>query len=384
MISVPNMLMIGSAARKIGKTELACRLIVRLREVHDVIGIKVTTVLETDGECPRGGEGCGACTSFDGEFEMTQEVPTGLKGKDTVRMLEAGAARVLWLRSLKEHLGNAISTLLETVDRGAALVCESNSLRTVVEPGLFIMVEDASPGMYKQSAADVKHHADRTIRFDGERFDFDEEGITFADGVWAIKEDAAAIIMAGGKSSRMGRDKCLLPIDGRPMIQYIADRLRPHFARLVVSANGAGRYPFLELDVVPDRIPGRGPLMGLASALEASRHDLNLVIACDVPGFDIAFVRRMLRESEGYEGVVPVTEEGHLEPMCAVYRKEVASALNEAIASGEKKIKDALTRCRINYIEASDPAPFRNINTVDDYEEYIAARSGREQERESI
>jgi molybdenum cofactor guanylyltransferase len=381
MIELPNMLMIGSAQRKVGKTELACALISRLRTLHDVIAIKVTTIREANGECPHGGEGCGICSSFGGEYEMTEEERAGPEGKDTVRMLEAGAARVLWLRVLKDHLEEAMSALLETIERDAVLICESNSLRTVLEPGLFLMVKDMSSDSYKPTARDVKDRADRIIRFDGEGFDVDTNDITFADGRWALREDATAIVMAGGKSSRMGRDKGMLPIGGRPMIERICVKLRPHFRELLISTNDADRYSFLGIDVVPDKIPDHGPLMGIASALEASRHDVNFVIACDMPGFDMTLVRRMLRESGGYEGVVPVTEGSRLEPMCAVYTKNLLPAVHEALGSGENKIKEVLKRRRIKYIDVSDPGPFRNINTAEDYEDYLAAKSKTEKER---
>lgn len=383
MIKVANMLMIGSSVRKVGKTELACSLIGRYHTQHDMIGIKVTTILEADGECPHGIEGCGTCTNFEGDYCITEEEISGLPGKDTVRMLEAGAARVLWLRVLKDRLTEGVSALLDGIDRGAVMICESNSLRTVVEPGLFLMVESASSDEYKPTARDVRDRADRIIRFDGEKFDTDLDDITFIDGTWAFKEDATAIIMAGGKSSRMGRDKGMLPIDGRPMIAHICDKLRPHFKELLISANDAERYSFLGIDIVKDRIPDRGPLMGIASAVEVSAHDVNVTVACDIPGVEMAFVRRMLRESAGYDGVVPVTGASFLEPLCAVYRKSILGPFNEAIDRGERKIKEVLKNCRIKYIEVDDAGPFRNINTAEDYEKYITARPAIERERET-
>jgi molybdenum cofactor guanylyltransferase len=314
---------------------------------------------------------------------MTEEEVTGTPEKDTTRMLAAGAKRVLWLRVLRENLEEGISALLETVDRDTAIICESNSLRTVVEPGLFLMVKGASSDTYKPSASNVKDQADRIIEFDGEKFDINVSDITFGDGTWALESDATAIIMAGGTSSRMGRDKGMLPIDGRPMIEHISNKLRTHFKQLLISANEMEKYSFLGIDVVPDKTPGRGPLMGVASALEASAHDVNAVIACDMPGVDVTLVRRMLRECKGYEGVVPVTGQSLLEPMCAVYRKGLLKTMQQALASGEWRIKEVLKRCRIKYIEVSDPAPFRNINTAEDYERYLAATSAEEQEREN-
>jgi molybdopterin-guanine dinucleotide biosynthesis protein A len=248
------------------------------------------------------------------------------------------------------------------------------SLRQVLEPGLFIMVKERSSDKFKPSAREVREYADRIIQYDGETFDIDIDDFSVVDGTWALKMDATAIIMAGGKSSRMGREKCMLPIDGRPMIEHICNKLRPHFKQFLISANDADRFSFLGIDVIADRLPDRSPLMGIASALEASIHDVNVVIACDMPDIDVAFVKQLLRESKGYEGVVPVTGTSRLEPMCAVYRKSVLKTMNEALSSGDRKVSEVLRRCKIKYIEVSDAPWFRNINTMKDYEDYIASK----------
>jgi molybdopterin-guanine dinucleotide biosynthesis protein A len=380
----PNMLMIGSAQRKIGKTELACRLIGRYGAEREVIGVKVTTIHDPGAECPHGLEGCGACTNFTGDYCITEETVSGPPGKDTVRMLEAGAARVLWLRIPRDRLAEGVTALLDRIDPGAVVVCESNSMRTAVEPALFLMVESATSDEYKPAAREMRGLADRIVRFDGARFDADLNDITIVDGTWALKEDAAAIIVAGGASTRMGGDKGLLPIDGRPMIEYMRNKLRPHFKELLISANDPQRYAFLGLRVVKDGIPARVPLAGIASTVEASAHDVNAAVACDMPGVDVALIRRMLRECGGYDGVVPVMGDSSLEPLCAVYRKSIVSALNEARARGAGSIKDVFKYCRIKYIHVEDVSSFRNINTVEDYEKYIKARRTVGEEKEII
>jgi len=95
--------------------------------------------------------------------------------------------------------------------------------------------------------------------------------------------NVSAALLLGGASSRMGRDKSMLPINGRPMIEHICRKLRPHFSQVLISAGDEERYAFLGAPVIPDRVPDRGPLMGIASALGASAHDRNVVVACDMP-----------------------------------------------------------------------------------------------------
>ena len=108
MIKLDGMLMIGSAGTNLGKTELACELLRKFSKNHNITGIKVTTIKDKDGQCPRGGEGCGVCSSLEGKFYITEEAD-GSSGKDTARILQAGASRVFWIRVLRGHLAEAIN-----------------------------------------------------------------------------------------------------------------------------------------------------------------------------------------------------------------------------------------------------------------------------------
>ncbi len=108
MIKLDGMLMIGSSGAKVGKTELACALIRKFSKSRPIIGIKVTTIKTKDGQCPRGGEGCGVCPSLEGNFAVTEEVDSSSE-KDTARLLAAGASQVFWLRVMKTHLEEGIT-----------------------------------------------------------------------------------------------------------------------------------------------------------------------------------------------------------------------------------------------------------------------------------
>lgn len=162
MIKLDGMLMIGSAGSNVGKTELACALLNKFSKNHDIVGIKVTTIKDKDGQCPRGGEGCGVCSSLEGNFCITEET-NKTSGKDTARLLAAGADRVFWIRVPKEHLVESITALLDVIGPEAVSICESNSLRQVVEPGLFLMARNNDSDAWKSSARQVRKYADRII-----------------------------------------------------------------------------------------------------------------------------------------------------------------------------------------------------------------------------
>jgi molybdopterin-guanine dinucleotide biosynthesis protein A len=196
----------------------------------------------------------------------------------------------------------------------------------------------------------------------------DEIGLT--DGTWSLRTEATAIIMAGGGSTRAGQDKSMLQVAGEPMIKYIYDQLRPHFNQILVSANDPGKYGFLGADVVADRIADQGPLMGIASAMEASAMEVNFVIACDIPQVDIFLMRRMLRECRDCDAVVPRLGPSQYEPLFAVYRKSILRTMNELLASGRCKIDEVYEHCKTTYIDITDGRSLGNINTMAAYREF--------------
>ena len=163
----------------------------------------------------------------------------------------------------------------------------------------------------------------------------------------------------------------MLLIHGQPMIEHICNQLHGNFDQLIISANDANKYAFLGLDVVPDKVSGQGPLMGIASALEASMNDLNVVIACDIPEVDMTLIRRMLAMADGYDMVLPRSSEGGPEPLFAVYRKSIADNMQEALSSGERWIRTIFDQCRMKYIDLPETQQITNINTMQEYETYV-------------
>lgn len=361
--------MVGAADRNVGKTKFACSLISKFSLQCSIVGIKVTAIEKAGSSCPRGVSGCDVCSSLEGPFHITEETDRGAN-KDTCRMLAAGASRVFWLRALKTHLKEGMAALLDIIGDDAVLVCESNSLRRVVEPGLFVVVKGNGGEKRKVSAKDIIRWADKIVAYDGNEFDIDANEIELADGRWACKMEATAIIMAGGDSARMGRDKSMLLIEGQPMIKHILSRLRPHFNQILISSNDISKYSFPGVEVVPDKVTGQGPLGGIASALKASANELNFVIACDIPQVDTVLMKMMLRDCSDFDAVVPRISLSQYEPLFAVYKKYTLAAIEAALLSGNNRIIDALNSCRVKYIDLTDTQQLKNLNTMSDYWEF--------------
>lgn len=176
--------------------------------------------------------------------------------------------------------------------------------------------------------------------------------------------DACAIVLAGGRSRRMGVDKSLLLLEGVPMIQRIVDRLRPAFAQIIVSTNTPDAHAFLGLPMTVDEYADCGPMGGIASALHASGHDANFVVACDIPAVHLQLVDRLYRNLERADASVPVTQ-GRFEPLFAWYRKTLLVALRDALKRGEYRMQDLLARHRVATLEVPEDTLI-NLNTPED------------------
>jgi molybdopterin-guanine dinucleotide biosynthesis protein A len=271
---------------------------------------------------------------------------------------------------MKDHLEEGISKFPGSIPAGSPIVCESNSARLVVDPGLFLMTKRKDENECKTSAREVFDLADRIISFDGSGFDLNMDDVSFCDGHWALRECAAAIILAGGKSSRMGADKSFLPIQGKPMIQRLYENLRGNFDEVLISSSEPDKYAFLGVRVIPDRFPEHGPLMGIASAMEASSNERNFIIACDIPDPNIRLARKMLIESEGCDAVVPVFGNDRMEPLFAVYKKNLLPLIQETLSLGKRRIRDFFEFCNVKNLKMDGSEAIENINTMEDYKEY--------------
>lgn len=365
MIEIPGMLMVGSRCKSEGKTAFTRTLIERFGSQHDLIGVKVTTVDSINMRHHPEVAGSGKSDSCMGPYYVTEE-KDARSDTDTGRMLAAGARRVLWLLVLKTHLEDGVRALLETLGKETVSICESNRARTIIEPGVFIMLKGSREKTWKPSAREVVAYADRIVSSDGMKSDINLNDIQLIDRRWAIRMPATAILLAGGDSTRMGQDKAMLPIDGQPMIKHVYEQLQPHFSQTLVSSSNASLHDFLGATVVADDIAGRGPLAGIASALKASASNVNFVMACDMPEIDAGLIRAMLRQVGDYDAVVPKVGQEMYEPLFAVYKKSALPAIEQVLQSGSNRVIDCFDRCRVKYIDLPG-RQFSNINTKAEY-----------------
>ncbi len=190
-----------------------------------------------------------------------------------------------------------------------------------------------------------------------------------------MADPVGAVILCGGKSSRMGRDKAELPLFGEEtFLERLLSRLRA--CPEVLLAAGEPRYARYGVPVVKDAFPGCGPIAGLRAALTACRSEALVCVPCDVPDFPFDAVFALWEEmDEGIDAVVLETGDGRLHPLCGMYRKGAAACLERCLKEGNYRMRAALEAMRVRVVPltrlgVSDEA-LQNVNTPEDYARYL-------------
>jgi len=185
--------------------------------------------------------------------------------------------------------------------------------------------------------------------------------------------NASAVVLAGGKSSRMGQAKALLPFGHEPLISHIVGVLNRHFDDIVIVAAPQDEFPPLPARVARDEIPYQGPVGGIYYGLQAVRGEVCFVTSCDAPFLDLRLVDRLVSMIGDYDVVVPHWE-GRYQPLHAVYRKRVSPILQKQLAEGQVAAYLLYDKVRTLVIAAAeiraiDPLglSFLNLNTREDY-----------------
>ena len=169
-------------------------------------------------------------------------------------------------------------------------------------------------------------------------------------------DDITGIILAGGKSSRMGRDKGLCLLGGKPMISYAVRVLEPFSRSLVVGAN-EDAYEQLGYPVIRDLFPGIGPIGGIYSCLSACRTKGAFVLSCDMPLLGGDLIAHILAHREGVQAVVPCFR-GRPEPLCAYYRQDASRVFLQSIENGNYKLQDVIGKLKTRHLDIDPALPF--------------------------
>jgi molybdopterin-guanine dinucleotide biosynthesis protein A len=177
----------------------------------------------------------------------------------------------------------------------------------------------------------------------------------------------AGFVLVGGLSTRMGRDKALLPVSGSTLVEQVARRVR-RVAGTVTLVGPPERYRSLGFPVIADRVTGCGPLGGVYTALSSTSAQWNLVVACDMPEVSENLMEDLFRTAEtaAADCVVPQTAQG-LDPLCAVYHRRCSAAAKAAIDRKILKMHDFVSILHGVAWPVSDHSLLANVNTPEDW-----------------
>ncbi|MBM3318490.1 MAG: molybdenum cofactor guanylyltransferase, partial [Candidatus Eisenbacteria bacterium] len=183
------------------------------------------------------------------------------------------------------------------------------------------------------------------------------------------------LILAGGRSRRMGEPKALLPLGGETVLAALVEQLRRRCARVFVVSSRAGREAYGKYPVIVDEADDQGPLMGLCSGLAASPTEINLVAACDIPRLPSPLLDALLGcMSEHDIAFVSLPWRGGDQPLLGAYRRAVLPAVRKLLERGERRIVELFPLARTVRVLVEDDRWYANLNTPGDYREFLTRR----------
>jgi molybdopterin-guanine dinucleotide biosynthesis protein A len=165
------------------------------------------------------------------------------------------------------------------------------------------------------------------------------------------------IILAGGKSSRMGTDKGMQELCGKPLISYAIHALSGLCSDILISSSSE-EYQSFGYKVINDELPGIGPMGGIYSALRQSTTEENLVLSCDLPFVSEELLNYILTNAAGYQVAVPWMGNRHYEPLCGFYSLSVLGQMEGFIQKGNYKLPDLFEEISINRLIISTELDF--------------------------
>ena len=184
------------------------------------------------------------------------------------------------------------------------------------------------------------------------------------------KTNITGIVLAGGKSSRMGSDKGLLKINDKTFVEHVIDAVKPLVDKIIIVSNNKD-YDQFGYRRVEDSIKDSGPLAGLYSGLKHSRAEYNLVLSCDIPMITTEILKKLVdADFENYE-VVQIESNTKTMPLIAMYKKQCMRKCLELLQQGERRLRVAVNQLKTKtiLIDTEFDQFVKNVNTKEDLTE---------------
>lgn len=186
--------------------------------------------------------------------------------------------------------------------------------------------------------------------------------------------NATGLVLAGGKSSRMGSDKALLKLKNQTLLQHSVEKLKRIFKEILISVDFQGKYVIENIKEVTDSFSNCGPLSGIHAGLKEARYEWMFVTACDMPFWEGPFIDELMKHREKHDVVVPILN-NRPEPLFALYNKTCLPVIENYINKNIYKVTKFYSDINVKYIDTEylvdkgliNSDSFMNINTKEDY-----------------
>ncbi|WP_459211715.1 molybdenum cofactor guanylyltransferase [Aquimarina rhabdastrellae] len=182
------------------------------------------------------------------------------------------------------------------------------------------------------------------------------------------KAALTGIILAGGKSRRMGKDKGLIIFKGKPFIKYIIEALQPLVNEIVIVSDDEAYDVFMETTRIPDRIPVSGPLGGIYTGLDYIKTPYAIVLSCDIPKIKTDSLEKLTRHITIENDVVQYEYDGETMPLIAVYKKECKITCLSLLEKDKRRVRSLIDELQVKTIQVPESIKDQviNINTPEE------------------
>jgi molybdopterin-guanine dinucleotide biosynthesis protein A len=185
-----------------------------------------------------------------------------------------------------------------------------------------------------------------------------------------MKYHMPAVIFAGGKSSRMGEDKALLPFGGfSTLAQYQYEKLKRYFEKVYISTK-ENKFDF-KAELIHDRYEVHSPLAGIVSIFETLKEDEIFILSVDAPFVEKKVIGVLMKEErEGYDAVIAQTQSG-LQPLCGIYKRSLIPLAEQELKENRHRLTHLLQHSKSKFVLFEEEDPFANLNHPHEYREAL-------------
>jgi molybdopterin-guanine dinucleotide biosynthesis protein A len=179
-----------------------------------------------------------------------------------------------------------------------------------------------------------------------------------------------AYILAGGKSQRMGTDKGLLLLDGKPFVNHICDAIKPIVGENIVIISSNTDYDFLGYTRIEDSIQDKGPVGGIYTALQHSNTKLNFILSVDAPLVSKELLLWLKENQDDSYQMTQVKYEDNVYPLLAIYDKSLVSVFEEKLKKNQLRLRQVIEETKHQTLLVAEKwsEQLQNINTPEEYQ----------------